>query len=34
MLNDWYTAAFKKMVKEDGTAYTDNEIGALITRIQ
>lgn len=34
MLNDWYTAAFKKMVKEDGTAYTDNEIGALVTRIQ
>ena len=34
MLNDWYTAAFKKMVKEDGTNYTDNEIGALITRIQ
>ena len=34
MLNDWYTAAFKKMVKEDGTAYTDNEISELITRIQ
>ena len=34
MLNDWYTAAFKKIVKEDGTAYTDNEIGALVTRIQ
>lgn len=34
MLNDWYTAAFKKMFKEDGTAYTDNEIGALVTRIQ
>lgn len=34
MLNDWYTAAFKKMVKEDGTAYTDNEIGELVTRIQ
>lgn len=34
MLNDWYTAAFKKMVKEDGTSYTDSEIGALITRIQ
>lgn len=34
MLNDWYTAAFKKMVKEDGTAYTDNEISALVTRIQ
>lgn len=34
MLNDWYTAAFKKIVKEDGTAYADNEIGALVTRIQ